>query len=161
DTKKYLKRAIGDSYKRLLEPAISNEVLQEANAKADATAIGVFAENLKELLLARPLGEKRILAIEPGDRTGRKVVRRDEKGDLLYNETIFPHPPQNHTAVAMKKIRSMVNAYNIEAISIGNGTASRETEFFIKKIAFDKPVQVFVVSDAGASVYSASKIARE
>jgi len=161
DTKKYLKRAIADSYKRLLEPAISNEVLQEAKAKADATAIGVFAENLKQLLLASPLGEKRILAIDPGFRTGCKVVCLDEKGDLLYNETIFPHPPQNDTSVAMKKIRSMVNAYNIEAISIGNGTASRETEFFIKKIAFDKPVQVFVVSEAGASVYSASKIARE
>lgn len=161
DTKKYLKRAIADSYKRLLEPAISNEVLQEAKAKADATAIGVFAENLKQLLLAAPLGEKRILAIDPGYRTGCKVVCLDEKGDLLYNETIFPHPPQNETAIAMKKIRSMVNAYNIEAISIGNGTASRETEFFIKKIAFDKPVQVFVVSEAGASVYSASKIARE
>lgn len=161
DTKKYLKRAIADSYKRLLEPAISNEVLQEAKAKADATAIGVFAENLKQLLLAAPLGEKRILAIDPGYRTGCKVVCLDEKGDLLYNETIFPHPPQNDTAVAMKKIRSMVNAYNIEAISIGNGTASRETEFFIKKITFDKPVQVFVVSEAGASVYSASKIARE
>lgn len=161
DTKKYLKRAIADSYKRLLEPAISNEVLQEAKTKADATAIGVFAENLKQLLLAAPLGEKRILAIDPGYRTGCKVVCLDEKGDLLYNETIFPHPPQNDTAVAMKKIRSMVNAYNIEAISIGNGTASRETEFFIKKIAFDKPVQVFVVSEAGASVYSASKIARE
>jgi uncharacterized protein len=161
DTKKYLKRAIADSYKRLLEPAISNEVLQEAKAKADATAIGVFAENLKQLLLASPLGEKRILAIDPGYRTGCKVVCLDEKGDLLYNETIFPHAPQNETAIAMKKIRSMVNAYNIEAISIGNGTASRETEFFIKKIAFDKPVQVFVVSEAGASVYSASKIARE
>lgn len=161
DTKKYLKRAIADSYKRLLEPAISNEVLQEAKAKADAIAIGVFAENLKQLLLASPLGEKRILAIDPGYRTGCKVVCLDEKGDLLYNETIFPHPPQNDAAVAMKKIRSMVNAYNIEAISIGNGTASRETEFFIKKIAFDKPVQVFVVSEAGASVYSASKIARE
>lgn len=161
DTKKYLKRAIADSYKRLLEPAISNEVLQEAKTKADATAIGVFAENLKQLLLASPLGEKRILAIDPGYRTGCKVVCLDEKGDLLYNETIFPHAPQNETAVAMKKIRSMANAYNIEAIAIGNGTASRETEFFIKKIAFDKPVQVFVVSEAGASVYSASKIARE
>ncbi len=161
DTKKYLKRAIADSYKRLLEPAISNEVLQEAKAKADATAIGVFAENLKQLLLSSPLGEKRILAIDPGFRTGCKVVCLDEKGDLLYNETIFPHAPQNESAIAMKKIRSMANAYNIEAIAIGNGTASRETEFFIKKIAFDKPVQVFVVSEAGASVYSASKIARE
>lgn len=161
NTKKYLKRAIADSYKRLLEPAISNEVLQEAKSKADTTAIGVFAENLKQLLLASPLGEKRILAIDPGFRTGCKVVCLDEKGDLLYNETIFPHQPQNDTTIAIKKIRSMTNAYNIEAIAIGNGTASRETEFFIKKIAFDKPVQVFVVSEAGASVYSASKTARE
>lgn len=105
--------------------------------------------------------EKRILAIDPGFRSGCKVVCLDEKGDLLYNETIFPHAPQNETAIAMKKIRSMVNAYKIDAISIGNGTASRETEFFIKKIAFDKPIQVFVVSEAGASVYSASKIARD
>ncbi|WP_284460396.1 helix-hairpin-helix domain-containing protein, partial [Chryseobacterium sp.] len=107
------------------------------------------------------LGEKRILAIDPGYRSGCKIVCLDEKGDLLHNETIYPHAPQNETGMAMKKIRSMVNAYNIEAISIGNGTASRETEFFIKKIAFDKPLQVFVVSEAGASVYSASKIARD
>ena len=156
-----LKLAIKDSYKRLLEPAISNETLQAYKTKADAKAIDVFAQNLSQLLLAPPLGEKRILAIDPGYRTGCKIVCLDEKGDLLYNETIYPHPPQNENAMAMKKIRSMVNAYNIEAISIGNGTASRETEFFIKKIAFDKPIQVFVVSEAGASVYSASKIARE
>jgi len=161
DTTTQLQLAIKDSYKRLLEPAISNETLQEAKAKADEKAIAVFAENLGQLLLAPPLGEKRILAIDPGFRSGCKVVCLDEKGDLLYNETIYPHQPQNETAMAMKKIRSMVNAYNIEAISIGNGTASRETEFFIKKIAFDKPVQVFVVSEAGASVYSASKIARD
>lgn len=161
ETAGQLKLAIKDSYKRLLAPAISNEVLQEAKAKADATAIGVFAGNLGQLLLAPPLGEKRILAIDPGFRTGCKVVCLDEKGDLLYNETIFPHAPQKETAIAMKKIRSMVNAYKVDAISIGNGTASRETEHFIKKIAFDKPVQVFVVSEAGASVYSASKIARD
>lgn len=161
DTATHLKKAIADSYKRLLEPAISNETLQEAKAKADAGSIQVFAGNLSQLLLAPPLGEKRILAIDPGFRTGCKVVCLDEKGDLLYNETIFPHAPQNETAMAMKKIRSMVNSYKIDAISIGNGTASRETEFFIKKIAFDKPVQVFVVSEAGASVYSASKIARD
>ncbi|WP_396161108.1 Tex family protein [Flavobacterium sp.] len=161
DATEHLQLAIKDSYKRLLEPAISNETLQEAKAKADIKAIDVFSENLRQLLLAPPLGEKRILAIDPGYRTGCKVVCLDEKGDLLNNETIYPHAPQNDTAMAMKKIRSMVNAYNIEAISIGNGTASRETEFFIKKIAFDKPVQVFVVSEAGASVYSASKIARE
>lgn len=161
ETAIHLKKAIDDSYKRLLAPAISNEVLQEAKAKADATAIQVFAGNLGQLLLAPPLGEKRILAIDPGFRSGCKIVCLDEKGDLLYNETIFPHAPQNETAIAMKKIRSMVNAYKIDAISIGNGTASRETEFFIKKIAFDKPIQVFVVSEAGASVYSASKIARD
>ena len=153
--------AIKDSYKRLLEPAISNETLQEAKQKADIKAIDIFSENLRQLLLAPPLGEKRILAIDPGYRSGCKVVCLDEKGDLLHNETIYPHAPQNETGMAMKKIRSMVNAYNIQAISIGNGTASRETEFFIKKIAFDTPPQVFVVSEAGASVYSASKIARD
>ena len=157
----HVQLAIEDSYKRLLNPAISNETLQEAKAKADIKAIDVFAGNLSQLLLAPPLGEKRILAIDPGFRSGCKIVCLDEKGDLLYNETIYPHQPQNETAMAMKKIKSMVNAYNIEAISIGNGTASRETEFFIKKIAFDKHVQVFVVSEAGASVYSASKIARD
>ncbi len=143
-----------------MAPAISNEVLQEAKAKADAVAIQVFADNLGQLLLAPPLGEKRILAIDPGYRSGCKVVCLDEKGDLLYNETIFPHPPQKESAVAMKKIRSMVNAYKVEAISIGNGTASRETEHFIKKIAWDTPPEVYMVSEAGASVYSASKIAR-
>ncbi|MFC6877391.1 Tex family protein [Flavobacterium myungsuense] len=163
--------AIEDSYKRLLHPAIANETLQEAKAKADATAIHVFATNLGQLLLAPPLGEKRILAIDPGFRSGCKVVCLDEKGDLLYNETIYPHAPQKEDLMAMKKIRSMVNSYKIDAIAIGNGTASRETEFFIKKIAFEtrakgeqgeaNPIQVFVVSEAGASVYSASKIARE
>jgi uncharacterized protein len=157
----HLELAIKDSYKRLLEPAISNETLQEAKTKADIKAIAIFAGNLSQLLLAPPLGEKRILAIDPGFKSGCKVVCLDEKGDLLYNETIYPHAPQNESGMAMKKIRSMVNAYGVEAISIGNGTASRETEFFIKKIAFDKPVQVFVVSEAGASVYSASKIARD
>ena len=161
DTTPHLELAIQDSFKRLLNPAISNEALQEAKAKADANSIQVFANNLSQLLLAPPLGEKRILAIDPGFRSGCKVVCLDEKGDLLYNETIYPHAPQNEDVMAMKKIRSMVNSYKIDAISIGNGTASRETEFFIKKIAFDKPVQVFIVSEAGASVYSASKIARE
>lgn len=161
DCAEQIEKAIKDSYKRLLEPAISNETLQEAKTKADIKAIDVFAENLRQLLLAPPLGEKRILAIDPGYKSGCKLVCLDEKGDLLNNETVYPHAPQNDSAMAMKKIRSMVNAYNIEAISIGNGTASRETEFFIKKIAFDKPLQVFVVSEAGASVYSASKIARD
>ena len=153
--------AAQDAYKRLLEPSISNEILQEAKIKADEKAISIFSENLTQLLLAPPLGEKRILAIDPGYRTGCKVVCLDEKGDLLHNETVYPHAPQKETATAMKKIRSMVEAYHIEAISIGNGTASRETEFFIKKIAFDRPLQVFVVSEAGASIYSASKIARD
>ena len=158
--------AIKDSYKRLLEPAISNETLQEAKEKADQKAIEIFSENLRQLLLDSPLGEKRILAIDPGFKSGCKVVCLDEKGDLLHNETIYPHAPQSRklsgeSGMAMKKIRSLVNSFNIEAISIGNGTASRETEFFIKKIAFDKPPQVFVVSEAGASVYSASKIARD
>jgi uncharacterized protein len=161
DTTPHLQLAIQDSFKRLLNPAISNEALQEAKAKADANSIQVFANNLSQLLLAPPLGEKRILAIDPGFRSGCKIVCLDEKGDLLYNETIYPHAPQKEDVMAMKKIRSMVNSYKIDAISIGNGTASRETEFFIKKIAFDKPVQVFIVSEAGASVYSASKIARE
>ena len=153
--------AIKDSYKRLLEPAISNEALQEAKEKADQKAIEIFSDNLRQLLLDSPLGEKRILAIDPGFKSGCKIVCLDEKGDLLHNETIYPHAPQNETGMAMKKIRSLVNSFNIEAISIGNGTASRETEFFIKKIAFAKPPQVFIVSEAGASVYSASKIARD
>lgn len=161
ESAKHITLAIKDSYKRLLEPAISNEILQEFKEKADQKAIEVFAENLKQLLLAPPLGEKRILAIDPGYRTGCKIVCLDEKGDLLHNETIFPHAPQNETGMAMKKIKSLVNSCNIEAISIGNGTASRETEHFIKKIGFDRDLQVFVVSEAGASVYSASKIARE
>ena len=161
ETAKQLKIAIEDSYKRLLEPSISKEILTDTKEKADTKAISVFADNLEQLLLASPLGEKRILAIDPGFRSGCKVVCLDENGNLLYNETIYPHAPQNESAMAMKKVKSMVNAYNIEAISIGNGTASRETEFFIKKIAFDRAVQVFVVSEAGASVYSASKIARD
>ena len=161
DTTPHIELAIKDSYKRLLEPAISNEVLQEYKEKADVKAIEVFADNLKQLLLAAPLGEKRILAIDPGYKTGCKVVCLDEQGDLLYNETIYPHPPQNESIMAMKKLRSLVNAYQIEAIAIGNGTASRETETVVKKTGFDRDVQVFVVSEAGASVYSASKIARE
>ena len=161
DATPHMQLAIEDGYKRLLNPAISNETLQEAKAAADKVAINVFATNLAQLLLAPPLGEKRILAIDPGFRSGCKVVCLDEKGDLLYNETIYPHAPQKEDAMAIKKIRTMVNAYKIEAIAIGNGTASRETEFFIKKIAFDRSVQVFIVSEAGASVYSASKIARD
>lgn len=161
ETAPHLETAIADSFKRLIAPALSNETLQQAKLKADSSSIGVFAANLGQLLLAPPLGERRILAIDPGFRSGCKVVCLDEKGDLLYNETIFPHAPQYESAIASKKIKSMVNAYKIEAISIGNGTASRETEAFVRKIPFDRDLQVFVVSEAGASVYSASKIARE
>jgi protein Tex len=121
----------------------------------------VFADNLKQLLLASPLGEKNVLAIDPGYRTGCKLVCLDRQGNLLHNETIYPHPPQNETAMSVKKILSLVNAYKIEAIAIGNGTASRETEDFIKWVKFDKDIQVFVVSEAGASIYSASKVARD
>lgn len=153
--------AIKDSWKRLLFPALSNELLKEAKDKADTEAIKVFATNLEQLLLAAPLGEKRILAIDPGYKSGCKIVCLDEKGDLLHNENIYPHPPQREAGKASKKIRSLVNAYNIQAIAIGNGTASRETEFFIKKIRFESDLQVFVVNENGASVYSASRIARE
>ena len=153
--------AIEDAYKRLLQPAISNESLKEAKEKADEKAIQVFSSNLKQLLLGAPLGEKRILALDPGFRSGCKVVCLDENGDLQHNETIYPHPPQKKETEALKKIKSLVNAYKIEAIAIGNGTASRETEAFIKKIHFDKTVQVFIVNEAGASIYSASKIARD
>ena len=157
----FLKKTIKDSYKRLLEPSIANETLQEAKDKADSKAIAVFSENLSQLLLAAPLGEKRILAIDPGYRTGCKVVCLDEKGDLLHHDVIYPHAPQQDTATATKKLRTMVAQYKIEAISIGNGTASRETEAFVKSVVFSQPIEIFVVSEAGASVYSASKIARE
>lgn len=152
--------AIEDAYKRLLQPAISNEVLKTAKEKADDKAIQVFSNNLRQLLLGAPLGEKRILALDPGFRSGCKVVCLDENGDLKHNETIYPHAPQKKETEALKKIKSLVNAYKIEAIAIGNGTASRETEAFIKKLYLDKDVQVFVVNEAGASVYSASKLAR-
>ncbi|MRT15511.1 RNA-binding transcriptional accessory protein [Vitellibacter sp. q18] len=158
---KQIKLAIDDSYKRLLFPAISNEALSAAKEKADETAINVFAKNLKQLLLGSPLGEKRVLAIDPGFRSGCKVVCLDAQGNLHHNETIFPHPPKNDTSTAMKKISSLADAHKIEAIAIGNGTASRETEQFIKRIHFKNPIQVFVVSEAGASIYSASKIARD
>ncbi len=153
--------AIHDAYKRLLFPALSNEILTQAKEKADDAAIQVFAKNLKQLLLGAPLGEKNILAIDPGFRSGCKVVCLNAQGGLEYNETIYPHAPQNNTIGAIKKISSLVGAYNIEAIAIGNGTASRETEQLIRKIRFDKDIQVFVVSEAGASIYSASKIARD
>ena len=156
-----IEEAIKDSYKRLLGPSIVTEILKEAKLKADQTSIDVFSKNLNQLLLAPPLGEKRILAIDPGYKSGCKVVCLDEQGDLLHNENIYPHAPQNDKSGAIKKLRSLVNAYAIDAISIGNGTASRETEHLVQNIAFDRPVKVFVVNEAGASVYSASKIARD
>lgn len=156
-----LELAISDAYKRLLFPSLSNETLQKAKDKADEAAISIFAKNLKQLLLGSPLGEKRVLAIDPGYRTGCKVVCLDEKGDLKHNETIYPHPPKNDQTAAMKKISFLTEAHQIEAIAIGNGTASRETEALIRKIRFKNDVQVFVVSEAGASIYSASKIARD
>ena len=158
---KQIQLAISDSYKRLLLPSLSNEALQKAKEKADESAIQVFAKNLKQLLLGSPLGEKRVLAIDPGFRTGCKVVCLDAQGTLKYNETIYPHPPKSDAIGAMKKISSLADAYKIEAIAIGNGTASRETESLIRKIRFKNDIQVFVVSEAGASIYSASKIARE
>ncbi|WP_298997030.1 Tex family protein [uncultured Tenacibaculum sp.] len=153
--------AIADAYKRLLFPALSNEALTLAKEKADENAIKVFAKNLQQLLLGSPLGEKRILAIDPGFRTGCKVVCLNEQGDLLHNETIFPHAPQHQSKEAMNKLSSLADAYKIEAIAIGNGTASRETEQLVKRAYFKNTVEVFVVSEAGASIYSASKIARD
>jgi len=156
-----IKLAIRDSYKRLLFPALANERLNAAKESADETAINVFAKNLKQLLLGAPLGEKRIMAIDPGFRTGCKLVCLDAQGNLKHNETIYPHAPQNDEKGAIKKISSLADAHKIEAIAIGNGTASRETERLIRKIQFKNDLQVFVVSEAGASIYSASKIARE
>ena len=153
--------AAEDAFKRLLKPSFSNEFLAEAKNKADDEAIAVFASNLEQLLMASPLGEKRILAIDPGFKSGCKVVCLDEQGSLLHNENIYPHPPQRESSMAGKKIKSLVNAYNIEAIAIGNGTASRETENFIKKLPLPEGTIVFMVNEAGASVYSASKVARE
>jgi uncharacterized protein len=153
--------AITDAYKRLLFPSLSNEALQNAKEKADESAITVFAKNLKQLLLGSPLGEKCVLAIDPGFRTGCKIVCLDAQGALKHNETIYPHAPKNDSIGAIKKISSLAEAYKIEAIAIGNGTASRETEALIRKIQFKHDIQVFVVSEAGASIYSASKIARD
>ena len=156
-----VKTAVADSYKRLLAPSLESEFINAAKEKADKEAIKVFAENLRQLLLASPLGERSVLALDPGYRTGCKVVCLDAQGNLLHNETIFPHAPQNEFVKAGRKIASLVDAYKIEAIAIGNGTASRETEKFVKKQSFNRDVQVFVVSEDGASVYSASPAARE
>jgi uncharacterized protein len=153
--------AISDAYKRLLFPSLSKETLHNAKEKADEEAISVFTKNLKQLLLGSPLGEKCVLAIDPGFRSGCKIVCLDAQGGLKHNETIYPHPPKNDNISAIKKISSLAESYKIKAIAIGNGTASRETEALIRKIHFKTDVQVFVVSEAGASIYSASKIARD
>lgn len=153
--------ATADAYKRLLKPSIETEFAAQSKEKADIEAIRVFTENLRQLLLAPPLGQKRVLAIDPGFRTGCKVVCLDAQGNLVHNENIYPHPPVNKTSEAASKLRKMVEAYQIEAISIGNGTASRETEDFINRQTFDRQIPVFVVSEQGASIYSASKIARD
>jgi len=153
--------AIKDAFKRLLFPSLSNEALSIAKEKADEAAIIVFSKNLKQLLLGAPLGEKRLLAIDPGFKSGCKVVCLDAQGALEHNETVYPHAPQNQSTEAIKKINFLINAYKIEAIAIGNGTASRETEQVIKKIEFKNNVDTFIVSEAGASIYSASKIARD
>lgn len=157
----YVVDAIEDSYKRLLKPSIETEFSALSKQKADEEAIRVFIENLRQLLLAPPLGQKRVLGIDPGYRTGCKLVCLDAEGNLLHNETIYPHPPQNETSKAGNKVVKLVSTYNIDAIAIGNGTASRETERFITNLRYEKEVKVFVVSENGASIYSASKIARE
>ncbi|WP_276803933.1 Tex family protein [Odoribacter laneus] len=156
-----VRMAVKDAYKRLLFPSIEAEYMSLAKQKADTEAIRVFAENLRQLLLASPLGNKRVLAIDPGFRTGCKVVCLDETGKLVHNENIYPHPPQNEYKQAAAKVANMVATYEIEAIAIGNGTAGRETERFIQNLRYDRKVQIFVVSESGASIYSASKIARE
>ncbi len=161
NTSIYLKEAITDSYKRLLSPSIETEIINYYKETADEDAINVFAINLRQLLLAAPLGEVRTLAIDPGFRTGCKVVCLDEQGNLLTNATIYPNPPQKEAKQASGKILSLINAYKIDAISIGNGTAGRETETFIKRIRFEKDIKVFVINENGASIYSASKVARE
>ena len=153
--------ALKDSVQRLLFPSIETELRNELKEKADEEAIRVFAENLRQLLLSPPLGQKNVLAIDPGFRTGCKVVCLDRNGNLVHNETIYPHPPQNETSQSMKKISSLVSAYNIEAIAIGNGTAGRETENLIKRMRFDKELIAVMVNENGASVYSASATARE
>lgn len=161
DASRHVGTAIRDAYKRLLRPSIENEFKNLYKEKADSEAIRVFAGNLRQLLLSSPLGQKAVLGIDPGYRTGCKLVCLDRQGNLLHNATIYPHPPQDDKSGSMKKVDTLVEQYKIEAIAIGNGTASRETEHFIRKIRFNRDIQVFVVSEAGASVYSASKVARD
>lgn len=156
-----VKMAIDDSYKRLIQPSIENEFKKLSKEKADKEAIDVFSVNLRQLLLAAPLGQKRIIALDPGFRTGCKLVCLDETGNLLYNQAIYPHPPQNEWAESQETLRQLAKKYRCEAIAIGNGTASRETEALVRSVKFDNPVQIFVVSENGASVYSASQAARD
>lgn len=156
-----VREAVQDAYKRLLKPSIETEFAALSKAKADEEAIRVFAENLRQLLLAPPLGQKRVMGIDPGYRTGCKVVCLDAQGNLLHNETIYPHPPKSEHAQASRKLTKLVEQYEIQAIAIGNGTASRETEAFVTNLRYDRQLQVFVVSEDGASIYSASKTARE
>ena len=153
--------AVQDAYKRLLKPSIETECAAQSKERADEEAIRVFAENLRQLLLASPLGQKRVMGIDPGFRTGCKVVCLDAQGNLLHNENIYPHPPVNKGNEAFSKLQKMIEAYKIEAVAIGNGTASRETEDFLKRQIFNREIQIFIVSEQGASIYSASKIARE
>ena len=161
ETAKQIKLAVVDAWKRLLLPALENEFKKKHKEAADVFSIQVFSENLRQLLLAAPLGQKRTMAIDPGFRSGCKVVCLDETGKLLHNETIYPHPPKNDAKMAAKKIETMVSAYKIEAIAIGNGTAGRETEQFIQSLIFEQKVFSYMVNENGASIYSASKIARE
>jgi uncharacterized protein len=156
-----VKRAVKDSFKRLMAPSMETEMRQVAKEKADVEAIKVFVENLRQLLLAPPLGQKNVLAIDPGFRSGCKLVCLDKQGKLLHNETIYPHPPQNEVKDALHKIKSLVNAYKIEAIAIGNGTAGRETEDLVRSVRFDRDVIAIMVNESGASVYSASAVARK
>ena len=156
-----LEETLRDAFKRLLHPSIEKEALKSAKERADIESIKVFGENLRQLLLAAPVGQKRTMAIDPGFRTGCKVVCLDAQGNLLHNETIYPHPPQNEKIVSMKRLSNMLEAYKIEVVAIGNGTAGRETEAFIKRIHFPQDVKVFSVSEDGASIYSASETARE
>ncbi|MBS4061671.1 MAG: RNA-binding transcriptional accessory protein [Bacteroidetes bacterium] len=157
----HLKLAVADSWKRLLEPSIENDVRALYKEKADAVAIKVFAENLRQLLLAPPLGPKRVLAIDPGFRTGCKIVVLNENGQLLHNDTIYPHPPNHEVKQAIQKLKNLVNSYKIDVIAVGNGTAGRETEDLIRGIRFDTEVMALMVNESGASVYSASKVARD
>ena len=156
-----IRQAVDDAYKRLLEPSLTNEIVKEAKEKADIESINVFGENLTQLLLSSPVGQKRTMAIDPGFRNGCKIVCLDEQGNLLHHEIIFPHPPQSEKIKSIMAVSSMIDEYAIEVIAIGNGTASRETEDFIKRVGIPENVKVFTVSEDGASIYSASEVARQ